>query len=118
LNDHVLEQHRVDLGRVDRDIDAPQKFLAQAVEPGRAIEIGRAQLARKAWKASSTRGRSGWISPTVLASLTSSAARNLSRRWRSWFGSPARLITISRTSMKATGLAFAASAASLLGRAQ
>src|SRR5918911_815152 len=47
LNDDVLEQHRVDLRRIDGDVDPAQQFLAQTVDAGRAFEVARAELAHE-----------------------------------------------------------------------
>src|SRR5882757_208210 len=45
LNDDFLEQHGVDAGGRDRDVDAPRQLLLQPVQAGRAVEIARAQFA-------------------------------------------------------------------------
>src|SRR5829696_4371648 len=45
LNDDFLEEHRVDLRRVDGDVDAAQQLLAQAVDAGGAVEVARPELA-------------------------------------------------------------------------
>ena len=46
LDDDFLEQHRVDPARRDGDIDAARQLFLQPVEAGRAVEIGRPQLAQ------------------------------------------------------------------------
>src|SRR5690349_14473137 len=45
LHHDLFEQHRVDLGRVDRDVDAPRQLLLQPEEAGRSLEVGGAELA-------------------------------------------------------------------------
>src|SRR5215208_3789672 len=45
LEDDVLEEHRVDLGRVDGHVDAAQQLLAQTVDAGGAVEVARPELA-------------------------------------------------------------------------
>ena len=47
LEDDVLEEHRVDLGRVNGHVDAAQQLFAQAVDAGRAVEIARPELAHE-----------------------------------------------------------------------
>src|ERR1043165_8188701 len=46
LNDNFLEQHSVDEGGCDRDVDAARQFLLQPVQAGRAVEIARTQFAK------------------------------------------------------------------------
>src|SRR5882724_1639066 len=46
LNDDFLEQHGVDAGGRDRDVNAARQFLLQPVEAGRAVEIARTQFAK------------------------------------------------------------------------
>src|SRR6202034_2051876 len=44
--DDFLEQHRIDLVRRDRGIDAPRQLFLEPVEAGRTVEICRAQFAQ------------------------------------------------------------------------
>src|SRR5688572_17914516 len=44
LHQKFLEQHRVHLGRIDRQVDAPQQLFLQPVHARRAFEVGWAQL--------------------------------------------------------------------------
>src|SRR5579859_5403711 len=46
LNDDFLEQHRTDLVRRHRRIDAPRQIFLEAEQAGRTVEVAGAQLAQ------------------------------------------------------------------------
>src|SRR5438477_2932397 len=46
LHQDFLEQHRVHLVWLDRGVDAPGELFLEAEHPGRAVEIGRPELAQ------------------------------------------------------------------------
>src|SRR6266700_1703667 len=46
LDDDLLGQHRIDPARRDRQIDSAGQFFLEAVKSGRAVEVGRPQLAQ------------------------------------------------------------------------
>ena len=39
MHDDVLEEHVVDAGRIDRDVDAPLQLFLQAEQAGRALQV-------------------------------------------------------------------------------